>query len=58
MISPAPLLINKSVQTEIACVLQQREAIKSKDAQSYSGIWLFLFVFVCLVLFGNRNLFY
>lgn len=38
MISAAPWLINKSVQTEIACVSQQREATKLKDAQSRAEV--------------------
>lgn len=44
MISAAPWLINKSVQTEIACVSQQRDATKLKDAQSYGVICFFFLV--------------
>lgn len=67
MISAAPWLINKSVQTEIACVSQQRDATKLKDAQSY-GVICFFFSrlahpsswcadqYVRCVMFGNTNL--
>lgn len=60
MISPAHSLINKTVQTEIARVLLQREVIKlKKEAQSHTVTHIITFwcgdQYACVVMFDNKS---